>query len=336
MQVLVTGGGGFLGTHLVGRLLERGDRVRVLGRSRYPELEKLGVECIQGDVRDRGVLEKATVRTDAVFHIAAKVGYWGKRADYAATNVGGTKNVLEACAKNGVTRVLYTSSPSVVIGMRGALENADERVPYPERHLSDYSATKARAEALVLEANGRNGLVTAAIRPHFIFGPRDPQIVPRLVENANKGTLVRIGDGTNKVDVTYIDNAVNAHLLALDALAKEGSPVRGQAYFIGQERPVLLWEFVDRVLHGFGAKAVSRHISVRTARIAGAIVEGLYRLFGLEKEPPITRSVAVIMGTSHYFSHEKARRDFGYEPTITTEEGLRRLFEHPRPSGPIL
>jgi nucleoside-diphosphate-sugar epimerase len=310
------------------RLVERGDSVRVLGRNRYPELEKLGVECAQGDVADAQAVLSASRGVESVFHIAAKVGYWGRRAEYESTNVGGTKNVLDACVKNGVARLVYTSSPSVVIGMGGSLENADERVPYPERHLSDYSATKAKAEALVLGANGKHGFYTTAIRPHFIFGPKDPQIAPRLVEHANKGTLVRIGDGTNKVDVTYIDNAVSAHVLAHDALAKDASPVRGQAYFIGQERPVLLWQFVDDVLRGFGAKAVNRQISFRTARLAGAVIEAIYRVLRLQKEPPITRSAAVILGTSHYFSHEKAQRDFGYAPTISTEEGLRRLFAH--------
>jgi nucleoside-diphosphate-sugar epimerase len=233
--------------------------------------------------------------------------------------------LLGAAKKFGVRRFVYTSTPSVVIGTRGWLENADERLPYPPKHLYDYAATKAEAEARVLAASSRE-LGTLAIRPHFIFGPGDPQIVPRLIAAAKKGTLIRIGRGDNKVDVTYIDNCVDAHLLAHAALEDAGSPARGQAYFIGNEKPVLLWEFIARVLEGFGAPPVKKHLPLGLARILGATVEAIYRVFRISGEPPITRSVAMVMGTSHYFSHEKARRDFGYEPKVSVEEGLDRVF----------
>lgn len=330
MRVLVTGGGGFLGNNLVRRLLARGEDVSILARGEYPALAALGVRCLRGDVRDPESLRRAVEGASSVFHVAAKVGYWGRLEDYVATNVGGAKNVVAACMEAGVGRLVYTSSPSVVIGAEGGLAGADETTPYAKVHLYHYAATKAEAEAFVLGANGgahaRGRLLTCALRPHFIFGPGDPQIVPRLLENARRGTLVRIGDGTNKVDVTYIDNAVDAHLAAHDALGEASARPAGQAYFIGQESPVVLWDFIDTVLRAFGAPPVRRRVSYRTARALGAVIEGIFSTLGLAKEPPLTRSVAVIMGTSHFFSHAKAHRDFGYAPAVSTEEGLRRLF----------
>lgn len=332
-RILVTGGGGFLGKNLVRRLLDRGEVVRVLARGEYPELAKMGAQCFRGDVSDARAIDAAICGdggVDSVFHVASKVGYWGRRADYVRTNIGGSKNIVDACVRAGVGKLVYTSTPSVVIGTKGWVENADETRPYPKRHLWDYAATKAQAEALVLAANGtshaKGKLETCAIRPHFIFGPGDPQIVPRLLEHAHKGTLVRIGRGMNKVDITYIDNAVSAHILAHDALAKEGSPVGGQAYFIGQEAPVVLWDFIDRILRSFGAPPVKKHIPLGLARVLGTLVEGVYKLLNLSGEPPLTRSVAMIMGTSHYFSHAKAQRDFGYEPKVSTEEGLEKVL----------
>lgn len=336
MRALVTGGGGFLGQHLVRALLARGVEVRVLSRGRYPALERLGAECLSGDVCDPDLVARAVKHVDSVFHTAARVGYWGSLAEFEATNVGGTLNVIEAACRAGASRLVFTSSASVVIGDRGRpwdppgrgswLEGADESLPYPRRHLTPYSASKAKAEALVLAANGRQGLVTCAIRPHFIFGPADQQVVPRILERARKGTLVRVGDGTNKVDVTYVDNAVDAHLLAHDALGRGDSPVAGQAYFIGQERPVLVWEFIDAIVRGFGERPIEKRVPLGPAYLLGAGVEGLWRLLGVRGEPPITRSSVVTLGTSHWFRHDKARRDFGYAPRVTLEEGLARLF----------
>jgi nucleoside-diphosphate-sugar epimerase len=325
VKVLVTGGGGFLGTAIVRAWLARGAKVRVLGRSDYPKLRAAGVECIRGDVGDIAAVERAVEGCDSIFHVAAKVGYWGPLAEYRKTNIAGTENMLAAAKKFGVPRFVYTSSPSVVIGDRGGFENADETVGYPARYLYHYAETKAAGEALVLKANDAQ-LATVAIRPHFIFGPGDPQIVPRLLDAAKKGKLVRVGRGDNKVDVTYIDNCVEAHLLAHDALERADSRARGQAYFIGQEKPVLLWEFIAKVLEGFGAPPVKKKIPFSVARALGAVVEMVYRVFRLSGEPPLTRSAAIALGTSHYFSHEKAARDFGYVPKVTVEEGLARVF----------
>jgi nucleoside-diphosphate-sugar epimerase len=323
MKVLVTGGGGFLGGNLVRALLRRGDQVRVLARGEHPSIAALGAELVRGDVADEAAVDRAVAGTGGVFHVASKIGYWGAYREYERTNVTGTEALLAAAEKHRVERFLYTSTPSVAIGTEAGFEGADEALPYPERFLSPYARSKARAERIVL-ARSSPALRTAALRPHFIYGPGDPHIAPRLVENARKGRIARIGDGTNQVDVTYIDNCVDAHLAAFDALGDPTSPVAGQAYFIGDPAPVRLWDFVARVLETHGAPAVEKHLSFGTAYAIGAALEVAFKTFAVRTEPPLTRLGAIMLGTSHFFSHEKARRDFGYRPAITTDVGLQR------------
>ncbi len=326
MKALVTGGGGFLGQHIVRRLLDRGDEVRVLGRSRYPHLEAWDVPCVRGDVRDEVAVKSAVAGVDTIFHVAARVGYWGRHQEYVDTNVHGTRKLLDAAEASGVTRFVYTSTPSVVIGAKGVKGGEDESIPYPDRYLSSYGPTKAEAERSVLAAH-RDGLRTGALRPHFVFGPRDPQIVPRLVRRAREGRLAQVGDGTNRVDVSYIDNVVDAHVQLADALEDPNCPAGGRAYFLGQAEPIRLWEFVRQVLEGVGAPGIRRKLSFGAAYRIGWMLEGAYSLLPPSKEPPLTRMAAVILGTSHYFDHQGAHRDFGYRPAISTEEGLARTFE---------
>lgn len=332
MKALVTGGGGFLGKNLTKRLIERGDEVRIFARGAYPEVEALGAESMQGDVTDRAAVDRAVAGVDVVFHTASRIGYWGPYSEYETINVGGTKNIVEACRAAGVQRLVYTSTPSVVIGDEGVPANADETIAYPERYLSSYGPTKAQAEKYALGASDAS-LRVAAIRPHFIFGPGDPHIAPRLVENAKKGTIAQVGDGTNKVDVAYIDNVVSAHVQLGDALADPKTPCSGQAYFLGQSEPVVLWDFIGQVLEGMKAPPVKKNVSFKAAWAIGATLEFGYRLFGVQKEPPLTRMAAVMLGTSHYFSHDKAARDFGYDPVVSTEEGLQRLFAADAPKA---
>lgn len=326
VKALVTGGGGFLGQHIVRQLLDRGDEVRVLGRSRYPHLEEWNVPCVQGDVRDAEAVAAAVKGCDTIFHVAARVGYWGRHSEYVETNVNGTQHLLAAAQSAEVERFVYTSTPSVVIGADGVEAGGDERLEYPARYLSSYGPTKAEAERNVLAAHAPSGVRTAALRPHFVFGPRDPQIVPRLVRRAKEGRLAQVGDGTNQVDVSYIDNVVDAHIQLADALGSSDSPAGGKAYFLGQAEPVRLWDFVRDVLAGVGAPPVRRRLSFNAAYRLGWALEGLYRLAPPSKEPPLTRMAAVILGTSHYFNHEAAHRDFGYAPKVSTAEGLERTF----------
>lgn len=322
MHALVTGGGGFLGRYIVEQLVARGDRVRVYARSRYAELEALGVESFQGDVADSERLRTACRGIDAVFHAAAAPGVWGPWTQYYATNVLGARHVLAACRAEGVGRLIFTSSPSVVYDGRPH-EGANESLPYASRYLCHYPHTKALAEREVLAARSA-GLASVALRPHLIWGPRDRHLIPRIIRRAAAGRLRRVGDGTNRISVSYVENAAHAHLLACDALAP-GSPLDGRAYFINEPEPVVLWDFVGEVLRRAGLPPVTRSISARAAWRIGAALEAAYRLLRLPGEPPMTRFVASQLSTSHWYDVSAACRDFGYAPRVGMDEGLRRL-----------
>lgn len=328
VKALVTGAGGFLGRAIAEQLVARGDAVRSLSRGVYPEVEALGVDTVQGDLRDRGAVAAACRGVDVVYHAAGMAGVWGRWKDYYETNTLGTRHVVEGCLRHGVGRLVYTSSPSVTFDgtdQRGV----DESAPYPARWLSHYPHSKALAEKHVLESNGQEGLLTCSLRPHLIWGPGDRHLVPRLLDRARRGRLRRVGDGTNLIDMVYVDNAAAAHLLAADRLVPE-SPVPGRAYFISQGEPVNCWEWIDQILALAGLPPVEKSISWAAAYRVGAILETAYRLLPLPGEPPMTRFVAAQLATSHYFDITRAREDFGYEPAVSTAEGMRRLGEELR------
>lgn len=324
MRSLVTGGGGFLGGRIVEMLRQRGDEVTVLGRRPYPRLAAAGVTCIQGDVRDAAAVRAACAGMDAVFHVAGVPGIWGRRETYYEINTVGTLNVVAACRAAGVPRLIYTSSPSVVMS-DAPLRGADESAPYPARYLTHYSETKALAERAVLGANDES-LRTVALRPHLIFGPGDPHLMPRVIGRARRGKLIRVGDGDNRVDIIYVDNAARAHLQAADAL-RPGAACAGRAYFITNGEPVRLWEWFAMVLAAIGAPPVMRAISYQAAYRAGATLEWLYRLLGIQREPIMTRFLAGQLAHDHYFNIDAARRDLGYNVEVDMEEGTRRLVE---------
>jgi nucleoside-diphosphate-sugar epimerase len=324
MKALVTGGGGFLGGAVVRLLRQRGRDVRSFTRSAYPWLDELGVEQVLGDLADPAAVAKAVGGVDVVYHVAARAGIWGRYADFFATNVTGTEHLLAAMKAAGVRKLVYTSTPSVVHG-GGDLEGADESVPYPKHYDAPYPETKAVAERAVLAANGP-GLATVSLRPHLIWGPGDPHLIPRIVARARAGKLRRIGRRPVKVDVTYIDNAAEAHVLAADRL-DVGSAAAGKAYFVSNGEPVDLWGFIDRVLAAAGAPPVTKTVSPWKARLAGRVLEWAYRILPLSGEPAMTRFVAGQLSTSHWYDITAAKRDLGYEPRVTVEEGLNRLAE---------
>lgn len=322
MNALVTGGGGFLGAAIVRRLRERGDTVHSFSRHRYPELEALGVTQHQGDLADPLAVSRAATGCDIVFHVAAKAGVGSRYRDYHRANVLGTVNVLTACRHHGIARLVYTSSPSVVFTGRD-MAGVDESVPYPSHYEAAYPQTKAIAERLVLRANGPT-LATVALRPHLIWGPGDNHLIPRILARARAGRLRRIGTESKLIDSVYIDDAADAHLLAADRLAPR-SPIAGKAYFITQGEPVPLWDLVNRILHAAGLGPVTRSIPAGLAYAAGWALETIYAVFWPQDEPPLTRFVAHELATAHWFDITAARRDLGYEPKISLEEGLRRL-----------
>jgi len=324
MNALVTGGGGFLGGAVVRRLVARGNRVRSLARGQYPELDALGVEQIRGDVADAGVTDAAVAGCDIVLHVAAQAGVWGPYVEYHRANVVGTQNVLSACRKHGVHRLVYTSSPSVVFDGRD-LEGVDESVPYPKHYEAAYPKTKAEAERLVLAANGL-ALTTVALRPHLIWGPGDNHLIPRILERGHAGRLRRIGKANKRIDSTYIDNAADAHLLAAERLSP-GSPIAGKAYFISNGEPMLLWDLINQILAAGGVAPVTRTIPMWLAHTAGWLLETAYTVLRQRDEPPLTRFVVRELTTAHWFDLTAARRDLEYVPRVSIEEGMQRLAE---------
>ncbi len=297
--------------------------MRALSRRRYAHLEQLGVESIQADVRDAAAVREALQLIDVVFHTAAVAGIWGPWEHFYSVNTRGTQNVIAGCLAEGVRRLVFSSSPSVTFGGHDQC-GVDESEPYPPQWLCHYPHSKALAEQAVLQANGRDGFSTCALRPHLIWGPGDPHLVPRLIDRARRGRLRQIGDGSNLIDMVYVENAALAHLQAADHLS-EGSPVCGQAYFISQGEPVNCWQWINEILGMAGVPAVSKSISLRSAWRLGAAMEGLYRLLRIRREPVMTRFLAAQLATSHYFDVGRARRDFGYDPPVSTQEGMRRL-----------
>lgn len=322
---LVTGATGFLGGAIVRALAARGERVRAFCRRGTPELSGLGVELALGDIRDVAAVDAACQGCELIYHTAAVAGIWGPWKLFYETNTLGTLHVLAGCRRAGVERLVFTSSPSVTFDGRPQ-ENVDESAPYPTTWLCHYPHTKSLAEQAVLAANGQDGLLTCALRPHLIWGPGDRHLIPRVISRARAGRLRRVGDGTNLIDTIYIDNAVDAHLAAAAAL-RSGSPVGGQAYFLSQGVPVNCWGWIDELLGQAGLPPVSKSISLRAAWRAGHALELAYRALGLNGEPPMTRFLAAQLGLPHWFDISRARMDFAYEPHVSMVEGMQRLAE---------
>lgn len=331
MKILVTGGGGFLGQALCRGLVERGHDVTSFNRGHYPELDVLGVRQVRGDLADRDAVIAAATGVDAIFHNAAKAGAWGSYESYHNANVVGTQNVLDACRVHDIGKLVYTSTPSVTHRATHPVEGGTaDSVPYGENFQAPYATTKTIAEKAVLAANDAN-LATVALRPRLIWGPGDQQLLPRLVERAKAGRLRFVGDGNNRIDTTYIDNAAQAHFDAFEHLAP-GAACAGKAYFISNGEPKPVREIVNALLAAASAPQVTKTIPFRAAYAIGAVCEGLWPLLRLQGEPPMTRFLAEQLSTTHWYYMGPATQDFGYKPRVTIAEGLQRLeasLQHP-------
>lgn len=328
MKVLVTGAGGFLGTAITTQLLERGDQVIAVQRSRYPHLDRMGVPCIPLDLTtDLPKIIDAVTGCDVVIHAAAKAGVWGPYETYRQANVQATNLLISACKQAGVRNLVYTSSPSVVFDGKDE-SGINESAPYPEKYLTAYPQTKALAEQAALKAN-TDGLVTTALRPHLIWGPGDHHLIPRILSRAKMGKLKLVGDGSNKVDSTYIDNAAYAHLLAADQLYQHGhqAPCAGKAYFISNDEPITMRDLINRILKAGGQGPVTKTVSPRLAYIVGAVMEHWYHARHIQAEPIMTRFVARQLSTDHWFDISAAKRDLGYKPLVSIDDGMLRLAE---------
>jgi nucleoside-diphosphate-sugar epimerase len=323
MKALVTGGGGFLGLYIVEQLVAAGHEVRVFCRGSYPALNMPGVTVIQGDLRDAAAVSAACRDRDAVFQVAAVPGVWGAWLKYFEINTLGTRHVIAGCQQHGVKRLIYTSSPSVVFDGHDHVD-ADESLPYPKTWLCHYPHSKALAEQDVLAADTPGGLRTVSLRPHLIWGPRDNHLIPRLIARARSGRLRRVGDGTNVVSVSYVENAAAAHLQAEISL-RSSDKAAGKAYFINEPQSVNLWDWVDQLLQLAGLPPVRRRISLTTATRIGSLCESVYGMLRLSAEPPMTRFVAAQLAGSHSYCVAAAERDFGFRPIVSMEEGLQRM-----------
>lgn len=328
MKVFITGGGGFLGQAICRRLVERGHEVVSYNRGLYPALAAIGVRQSQGDLSNFEALVDASFGAEAMFHVGAKAGAWGSFQEYFDANVRGTNHVLAACRMNAIRTLVYTSTPSVTHRATQPVIGGNERnAPPADGFKAWYPATKRVAEEHVLAANDQE-LATVALRPRLIWGPGDNQLLPRLVERAQKGRLRFVGDGQNKIDTTFIDNAAQAHLDAFDALhGKPGARCAGKAYFISNGEPKTVAEIVNALLRAAGAPVVDKTLPFRAAYVLGGALETVYTVLRLKGEPPMTRFLAEQLSTTHFYDISAARRDFGYQPKVSVIEGLKLLTE---------
>ena len=259
----------------------------------------------------------------AVFHVAAKAGIWGSHDSYFNVNVIGTRNVLKACKANGVQYLVHTSTPSVVFNGKSFF-GADESLPYGKNWLCHYAETKAIAEKEVLEAQSES-LKVCALRPHLIFGPRDPHLLPRIIDAVKAKRLKIIGNGDNRVDVTYVEDAAMVHVNALDALI-EGRAC-GKAYFISQDEPIILWSWLNQILIELNIDPLTRRVPLKVAFFLAAILEAFWKLFAIKGDPPITRFAAVELAKDHYFNISRSKQDLAYSPQYTMDQAIEKTVE---------
>lgn len=334
MKVLVTGASSRLLGGVAAALAERGDEVVCLQRRRADLPAELSVDQVLADVRDRDAVAAAAAGCDAVIHGAARVGVVGTWEDYRSVNVDGTANVLSAARRHGVGRFVHVSSPSVAHGGEPIVGEGAEPVRIGRRR-AWYAESKALAEQLVLagrsgppdDGTRTDGPAVVVIRPHLVWGPGDTQLVGRIVERARAGRLVLVGGGRALVDTTYVDNAVDAHLAALDAVAP-GARCEGRAYVIANGEPRPIRDLVAGICAAHGVPFEPREVPARMARGLGSLVERVWPIaarIAADEEPPLTRFLAEQLGTAHWFDPRPARDDLAWTPRVSLDEGLARL-----------
>jgi 2-alkyl-3-oxoalkanoate reductase len=313
MKVLVTGASGMLGRATATALAERGDEVTVLQRrpAGLPGREVLG------DVADPAVVAAAVPGQDAVLHLAAKVDVTGRWAEYERANIAGTRTVVDACRRAGVRRLVHVSSPSVAHG-GAALVGVGAGPADPRRARGHYSRSKAVAERAALAADSAE-LAVLVVRPHLVWGPGDTQLVARIVERARTGRLPVIGSGAALIDTTYVDNAADALVAAVDA------PAHGEALVVSNGEPRPVAEVIARLCRAAGVPAPRRRVPFPVAWLAGAAVEGVWTATQRRNAPPLTRFLAEQLATAHWFDQRRTREALGWSPRIGLEEGFGRL-----------
>ncbi|MGI2119942.1 2-alkyl-3-oxoalkanoate reductase [Shewanella oncorhynchi] len=347
-HAFVTGAGGFLGKAICLRLLAAGIKVTGFARGHYPELEALGVVMLQGDLVNKDLLQQAMQGCDIVFHVASKAGVWGDRDSYFCPNVKGAANVIAACKALKIDKLVYTSTPSVTFSGQDE-SGIDESTPYATRFLNHYAHSKAIAEKMMLDANqvgdmplenpsvtqvssqvttqatGPYALKTVALRPHLIWGPGDPHLVPRVLSRGRLGKLKLVGREDKLVDTIYIDNAAYAHVLAALELCQAKPKCQGKAYFLSNDEPITMAEMINLILACDALPPVTKRVPQSVAYVAGAVLESIHYLLKKQEEPMMTRFVARQLSCSHYFDISAAKRDLGYRALVSINQGMARL-----------
>ena len=319
MKVLVTGARSLLAEQGVRRLLQRGDEVVVLQRTGSAVADEFGLEQHLGDVVDTGVVAGAMAGVDAVIHAAARVGVVGTRQQFFETNVVGTRVVLAAAREAGVARFVYVSSPSVA-HTGNALVGCSAQPADPRHAKGDYSKSKALAEQETLAADG-SGITTIAVRPHLVWGPGDTQLVGRIVERARQGRAALVAGGRPLIDTTYLDNAADALVAAMDR-ADAG---HGRAFIVSNGEPRTVEELVTRICLAAGVPPPSRSVPRGVAWLAGAAAETAWKVSGRDDDPPMTRFIAGQLGTAHWFDLRETQAVLQWRPAVSLDEGFARL-----------
>jgi nucleoside-diphosphate-sugar epimerase len=313
-DTLIIGGAGFLGAALASELKKRGVSVRVFDLLPHPDPS---IPTHIGDLRDKAQVREACTGVDTVFQTASLVD-WGSRSRdrLYAVNVKGNRNVISVCQELGVPKLVYTSSIDVVFDGH-PVANGDESLPYPANHLDHYGHSKMLAEQEVLAANGQHGLRTCALRTAGIYGPGDRHRLPSILKAARSGQNIRLGDGSAKFGHVYVTNVVHAHILAAQAL---DGPAAGQAYFIGDHPPGNFFDFFTPYLAAFGFPPAKTSIPYRVAYMLAILMETVARLGIGPSTPTLTRYVVASTCVDFYFSHDKAKRELGYQPVVSLEQ----------------
>ena len=330
MKVLVTGTGSLLLGGIASELVQRGDEVVCLQRRPTVFIGHNDAREVLADICDADAVAQAAHGCEAIIHGAARVGIVGAEKDFYNTNVLGTENILRAAALNNISRLVFVSTPSVA-HTGDSLVGAPAGAAETGRTRSYYAESKAIAERAVLKARN-DQLAVVAIRPHLVWGPGDTQLVGRIVDRAASGRLAVIGTGNALVDSTYIDNAISAHIAALDSL-KVGAACDGKAYVISNGEPRTVNELMRSMCAAAGIPFDPRHLSLALGVRLGSLIERLWPLMR-SSEPPITRFVAEQLGTAHWFDQRAVQEDFGWTPQVNLDEGFQRLTQWFASHGP--
>lgn len=315
MKVLVTGASGLLGRCTALALMSRGDEVTVLQR------RPAGLPCreVRGDVADRALVRRAARGQQAVVHLAAKVDVVGPWRDYMHANVEGTRSVVEACHRESVPRLVHVSSPSVAHAGH-ALVGVGAEAAQPDSARGSYARSKALAEVEALAADGSD-LAVLAVRPHLVWGPGDTQLVERIVARARAGRLPVLGSGAALIDTIYVDNAAEALVAAVDAVAV----AHGRALVVSNGEPRPVREVLTRLCLAARAPVPTRVVPAQAARLAGGLVDALWTVTRRRDTPPLTRFLAEQLTTAHWFDQRTTRALLSWTPSVSLDEGFDRL-----------